>query len=878
MIYDGYFINRLGDAISVVIDSGGDEETVNSNDIWGITVNNEGLNDTVLGKKFIVIKNNVFSIISTGENIDRLVKIRLYKGFTYNFSFNNPSMANIYPFDYAITSITGKLITHQLSVVDANFSYTANANGYLYLNINRNSRMHLSRVGKKVKNTIYSGEPVTITQNSDGFFSPFKLLSATVRLVTDDLDFNLYSKYSQGISVFIFNESKNDILFNGYVTPCIYNQSYTAPYEPLEIECVSPISTLDYYKWDIDEGVFNWYFILVKCLRKAHYNNFILQNILNIDLNDVGVDVSTFKKDNDFISLKEVLERFLTTFSLSMVEDKGNVYLMDFKSVYEDFPYIVYNFDEGTTETIEKGTVDYIGKNEYIKYASDSQDISFDDVYGEVIVKSKIEEDKTALFEIDDDELESLHPNIPYITISSNSDEFYTDSSITHTTLYRFYYLKNFTHYMYRSLFDGYGRYGYEDITIEFNPNDYPTFIGTANEDTWKFWFLNNILPNHLCAFVCKYFTYTTDVDTKEPLSTKWETALIVSYGLKGVTLGNYSTSRNTAYSSSLYTHLRLNSADKVLLSSKIRKMILQPKNYNRYIMTEGSIYFMRGNNLLFGCDRYNNDLHKEDSNVYNAASFTLSNTYQKSDIGGLNNTFVSDTSLYHIDGLKKAGRSEFFDRNKIYDVTKKYLYTWMDVDNYNRTYKEGLIDARGNIELTTINDYCSINIYPPIPYFISNSLQANYALLKDFKISVIRNYNPNLAVDNNVDADDKEYKLQNDEYFDNESYSVEFDYGTQADDKPISKNSLIRMYGTTYSYLDGINHRLYGKKMVEQIALNNYFGHYSTPKLIYQCDVEDSGDLNSTNIYCALNKDFVLDSYEYNVIDAIKKIKLIEQ
>ena len=95
--------------------------------------------------------------------------------------------------------------------------------------------------------------PVMISQSSDGIFSPIKSRSCTIKLVTKDVYFDIYSGSSHGTSVAVNNLTNSECLFYGYVTPCQYNQPYLYNNE-IEIEAVDAISTLQDFKYSYLNG------------------------------------------------------------------------------------------------------------------------------------------------------------------------------------------------------------------------------------------------------------------------------------------------------------------------------------------------------------------------------------------------------------------------------------------------------------------------------------------------------------------------------------------------------------------------------------------------------------------------------------------------
>jgi len=65
--------------------------------------------------------------------------------------------------------------------------------------------------------------PVVITNDSDGLFSPIKSRSCTITIVTDEIIPDLYTAENQGVTVLVKNKTDNEILFEGFLTPCAYS-------------------------------------------------------------------------------------------------------------------------------------------------------------------------------------------------------------------------------------------------------------------------------------------------------------------------------------------------------------------------------------------------------------------------------------------------------------------------------------------------------------------------------------------------------------------------------------------------------------------------------------------------------------------------------
>ena len=84
-------------------------------------------------------------------------------------------------------------------------------------------------------NITLGGNPCTISQVSNGLFSPIKSRSCTIDVVTQDyLGYALYTPVARGIKVIVRRIQLDavamtdmyKVIFRGYVTPNVYDQTY----------------------------------------------------------------------------------------------------------------------------------------------------------------------------------------------------------------------------------------------------------------------------------------------------------------------------------------------------------------------------------------------------------------------------------------------------------------------------------------------------------------------------------------------------------------------------------------------------------------------------------------------------------------------------
>ena len=87
-------------------------------------------------------------------------------------------------------------------------------------------------------------EPVIITQDSESLFDEIKPLSCTVNILTSDIIEFLYAEEYTHKRVTVTRTSDNTIIFDGYISPYMYDQPYAYSSDILTVECISKLSVL----------------------------------------------------------------------------------------------------------------------------------------------------------------------------------------------------------------------------------------------------------------------------------------------------------------------------------------------------------------------------------------------------------------------------------------------------------------------------------------------------------------------------------------------------------------------------------------------------------------------------------------------------------
>lgn len=89
---------------------------------------------------------------------------------------------------------------------------------------NENMAVNIEIGEHETSDVLFAGEPVVISSNCDDSFQELIIKNCTVNLLTKNhLQEYLYSELGQ-VKVNIYNRTKNQVLFIGFVEPEIYTQ------------------------------------------------------------------------------------------------------------------------------------------------------------------------------------------------------------------------------------------------------------------------------------------------------------------------------------------------------------------------------------------------------------------------------------------------------------------------------------------------------------------------------------------------------------------------------------------------------------------------------------------------------------------------------
>ena len=251
----------------------------------------------------------------------------------------------------------------------------------------------------------FSSEPVVIETDSDGLFSPIKSKSATITLITKDIYFDLYSSAAQDVPVTIYRNE--NVIFCGYLSPCVYSQDWDYNTE-FELEAVDRLSTLQYYKYEIDSlsyglQTLSFSTLIRKCLKKAGYSKYFYYPTNSLltgagskafILDYFGCNESNFFDDDEEATpwtYEDLLTEICNFCGVTCVPYGENVYFIDYACINNNdliFDKYFVKGNEGSQGKITSRQVT-ITKDSYKR---GTPELSLDEVYNKIEVSCSIYE------------------------------------------------------------------------------------------------------------------------------------------------------------------------------------------------------------------------------------------------------------------------------------------------------------------------------------------------------------------------------------------------------------------------------------------------------------------------------------------------------
>lgn len=771
--------------------------------------------------------------------------------------------------------------------------------------------------------------PVMISQSSDGIFSPIKSRSCTIKLVTKEVYFDIYSGSSHGTSVAINNLTKSECLFYGYVTPCQYNQPYLYNNE-IEIEAVDAISTLQDFKYSYLNGKESSVAIMdiiKKLISIAGYSG---QIYMQYDANKMKAakdyTPTQFEYINDAVFYEDsgeasdcyaVLEEICNFYGISCVPYGNDVFFVDYE-------VIASSSDEELSYTdlksLATSTFHIPGNITKEDYAGEDQNLEMDEVYNKISVKADVSEVK-------DDDL-GVNPEDDAKS-STYYDMFRQGAQIVKQNKMWIIATRYFQ-------FDNSSKYWKTPINCNNSGNSlsfgFNNTYNSIDEARDSFPYNSGNIFNAIvgqCCLPSQQFGY--EASKEMPYSTSWNNML--SFFTQGYWMHKYykDNNRDSGYNDSemqqywegAFYNLHFGGYKPVLIYNSPQLINYSPAEYSRtsYLCFTGSLFFQR--QCSYDKVNYNKIWEvNEDANDCDGYAFPITeigcnstdNAYSRNKDDADYNKGWNCLKLKLSIGNKYWNGSQWTEKESVcwipYHkenvVSDEECLVWTGwnkpVTNHNYTYK-----VNKDAYVIPINrddnlyGYLKLEVYvPKIPwdnqlYRENNYLRINYnkippvIFMKDFGLSLCT---PSIyeqwytVFDNEEEDEDIIYSNTIDGNNVTDMDDLDLKINTYNHQKPIAKsyiieptmvNGIVDIDSCKYHSQGFYNSQTNKSQRQEMNLVDKYYNHYSTPKKIYNCVVHEYKAPYKLIQCTAISGKYIVDEQSYDLKADVNELKLVE-
>lgn len=778
------------------------------------------------------------------------------------------------------------------------------------------------------KELTFSNEsPVMISQSSDGIFSPIKSRSCTIKVVTKEVYFDIYSGSSHGTSVAVNNLTNNECLFFGYVTPCEYNQPYLYNNE-IEIEAVDAISTLQDFKYTYANGSESSVAIIQivkKLVATAGYTGSIY---MQFDANKMNAaknfTPTQFEYINDAIFFEDsgeasdcfaVLEELCNFYGISCIPYGNDVFFVDYEVIAntDDTELSYTDLKSMASNSFEIN--ESIAKNDY---AGEDQNIELDEVYNKISVKADVAE-------VEEDDLgvnpEDEANRSTYYELFRQGAQIAKQNKMWIVATRYFQFDNDTTNWktpINCNINSG-------DLTSQFNKT-FDTIDDARDSFPYNSGSIFNAIVGQ-CCLPSQQFGY--EASKEMPYSTSWSNYL--SFFTQGYWIYKYYKDKDRAtlftdmqqYWENDFYNVEFGGSKPVLIYNSPYKVNYSPAEYSRtsYLCFTGNLFYQR--QCSYDKVNYNNIWQVyEESNDCEGYNFPITeigcnstdNAYSRNKSDANYNKGWNLLKLKLNIGNKYWNGSEwttkeatfFIPYHKENVVTDDECLVWTGwnkpVTNHNYTYKVN----KDAFVIPIKKEDClygklNLQVYmPKIPwdnqiYKDGNNLKVNYnkippvIFMKDFDLTLCT---PSLyeqwytVFDDDDSDDDIIYSNNIDGNNVTDMDDLEIKINTYNSQKPIAKSYILEPQINDGSVVEGIakyhtegfyNSITKQHQRQEKNLVSKYYNHYSTPKKIYNCVVHGYKAPYKCIQCTAIDGKYIVDEQSYDLKADVNELKLVE-
>lgn len=245
-----------------------------------------------------------------------------------------------------------------------------------------------------------------VTEMNDGgdtIYTPIKGSAATIEIIVEDYLFDLYSESPTGSKVTLYNVSEgNNIEWTGYITPQMFDQSFSAGLTNVSLDAVDCLSVLESLKYEsVSKDVLSFENIIRKILSKVNVRYMYVSNNIQINnyngtetvLDKLFISEMNFfdsKKDTETDddvcwTCKDVISEICQYLGYVATMIGPDLYLMDYDSIRKSTPQY-WRYDLKTTSNPTLQTIQHTHKIDGNDHYENSATVSLDAIYNKISV------------------------------------------------------------------------------------------------------------------------------------------------------------------------------------------------------------------------------------------------------------------------------------------------------------------------------------------------------------------------------------------------------------------------------------------------------------------------------------------------------------
>lgn len=324
--------------------------------------------------------------------------------------------------------------------------------------------VHITTNGdSSVTKTVTLGTTPFLTEietSESHIYKPCKYSSATIKMLSDDYSFDLYSSTAQQNKVQLINH-QGTVKWIGYTTPNLYSMGYENEVEEIEIEAIDALSTLQYYKYKPLSGTKNIVriidiidMLISKCNAYSRYYISDSTQLSSTANNCLSTKLyiseqNFFDEDDKPFTLQEVLEEICRYLNVTCVADGTSVYFMDYDAIKNGIN-TYYQFTVGSKSS-SLVTLEQSHSIDGSDYVLNGGQLSLDNVYNKAIVKDSLYSFDSVIPSIWDDKHLVLYMTMDF----GNNWQYYQEIEEEHSKLgkhkcfFKYYSNKNYKSFYY---------------------------------------------------------------------------------------------------------------------------------------------------------------------------------------------------------------------------------------------------------------------------------------------------------------------------------------------------------------------------------------------------------------------------------------------